>query len=138
MSAEKPEPGPDGFFRHTAWQQEVANPLKLAADAEAKEKPLPIRQPQFNCPPGEMQCIQAIAARACEMLKVYGILGNPVKIAMDVAVVHCNVTPLRLEALLMCDQADFQHDIGGIYKHLDRQHLVLLNGWKPLFGVVKS
>lgn len=129
----------DGWFRRTAFAMPVANPVEMAgiadakarlADAELKHERLHL---SYDCSTSDMQAIQAIAARACELFKDYKIaIVNPVSVAHEVAACHCNGCPLNLVQLLLCSPTDFEHDIGGIFQNLNRRTGGLLNGWWPV------
>jgi hypothetical protein len=62
--------------------------------------------------------IRRIAERAVAMYERYGIKIRLEFITMELRFVHEEIVPLRLSALLMADDADFAHDIGGIHQHL--------------------
>lgn len=53
---------------------------------------------------------------------------------MDVAAVHCNGNPLRLEGLLAADDFNFAHDMSGICNCLDRDTGKLTRGFSPRFS----
>jgi len=54
-------------------------------------------------------------------------------VKMDMLAVHLS-TPLRLNDLLDADDFNFLHDVVGIERHLDRQHLHLRDGFRPRFA----
>ena len=68
----------------------------------------------FDITKKDMQLIARIAERADYM----GLA--PVEIRMDVAAVHANGCPLRLNDLLGASEFDFKHDLHGIRNHLNR------------------
>lgn len=41
-------------------------------------------------------------------------------LSMDIAAVHCNGNKLDLEKLLNADNFNFNHDVFGIMRHIDR------------------
>lgn len=136
----KNQPGPDGFFRQRVLSVAVDSPLQLETAAADDGKARPKDEAPLNafCSQGDIDCIKACAARACEVMLGYGYVLNPVLVAADLMCVHCNGQPMHLTRLLLSDAADFEHDIGGIWRHLDRKSGKLLHGWKPIFAMVAS
>lgn len=130
------KPGPDGFYRQTAFRRSIDSLYKLAGDAEPKSTEHPLN---FNISPADMDLCKQIAFRAIEIAKT---LGNHTfdafSMTADIACCHCNGTPLHLLRFLMSDNADFMHDFAGICTHLNRRTGQIMHGFKPLFGVLKS
>lgn len=56
---------------------------------------------------------------------------DPITIAMDITATHLNGTPLDLEKLAAFDDMNFQHDIYGIFRHIDRQDGKIKGGFLP-------
>jgi len=75
--------------------------------------------------------IIAIVNRAWDSLNFSGIT-DKVGLAMDIEAVH-KINPLRLDDLLVADQENFNHDICGILRHLNRETGELDNGFSPRF-----
>lgn len=124
-------------LKQTVAQFAVPSFLQLADQAAAGAKPL---QMHFDCAPTDMACITMIVKRANEI----GSACEP-KVAfetmlamMDIAAVHCNCVPLKLEQFLMSDNVDFMRDFGGIGLHVDRSSGQLLHGWRPMFARVPA
>lgn len=84
----------------------------------------------------ELRIISEIAKRAFDELAI-ARENDPFSradVAMDVAAVHCNGNPLRLEALRDADQFNFAHDILGIRRNLNRETGKLGNYFTPRFS----
>jgi hypothetical protein len=58
---------------------------------------------------------------------------SPMDVVMDLSAVHAH-TPLRLEELAAADDFDLVHDVGGIYRHLDRETGELGGCFLPRFS----
>lgn len=56
------------------------------------------------------------------------------KILMDVLACHCNGCKLNLEGLLKARDFDFNHDIHGIGKHINRETGKLENCFTPRYA----
>lgn len=77
---------------------------------------------KFNCTDTDYAIIQAIARRAVDLYVSFDMDPPPlVRLEMDLACVHLNGCPLKLQELLDSKTADFSHDIGGINNELDRE-----------------
>jgi hypothetical protein len=100
-------------------------------------KMLPIR---FDATRDEFALIIQIVDRACRM----DLLDDDAtSLRMDLDVTHSNGCPLDLQKLLDAPDFDFQHDIIGIQRHLDREDLSptggqLLNCWRPRCALPKG
>lgn len=123
-------------WKKTLLQMQLPSVFDLMKEDAAKQAPA--RTLSFSCTDEDMGLIHRIAARGVEMGKAYKIEIDLRLAAMDIAVVHCNGTPLHLLRFLMSDPSDFMHDFGGIGMHLDRSTGKLHDGWKPLFGMLAS
>lgn len=90
----------------------------------------------FECPPQDMACIAAIVKRANEIGQQCAppVQFDTMVACMDIAAVHCNCVPLKLQQLLMSDTSDFMNDFAGIGLHIDRATGQLRHGWRPLFA----
>ena len=65
-------------------------------------------------------------------------LGSIVKkgdLSMDIMAVHVSCCPLMLQNLLDAALSDFQHDIFGIIRHIDRTNGQLQDCFLPRFAV---
>ena len=86
----------------------------------------------FDVTPRETQQINAIVRRAHrDGLVLYGLRG---KLAMDLTACHANGCPLRFGELLIADDFNFAHDIGGIAKNINRETGKIENFFRPRFG----
>ena len=71
---------------------------------------------QFTATKEEFQYIRQIADRACSA----GFYSSVQDALMDIEAVHSNGCSLDLQALAHSAPLHFNHDIGGIRRHLDR------------------
>ena len=70
----------------------------------------------------ESQIIADIAAKACQIIDSLGLaVINPMEVAMDLEVTHCNGCTLDLVALSRAPTTDLLHDVGGIRSSLNRR-----------------
>ena len=53
---------------------------------------------------------------------------------MDITACHCNGTPLRLVELLAAEESDFNHDVAGICKHINRRTGKLTDCFSPRYS----
>lgn len=67
-----------------------------------------------------MKTISDVADRAIAFLQSQGITQDKLSIVMDLDYVD-DIIPLDFDVLLAFDDANFGHDIAGIYRHFDRQ-----------------
>lgn len=80
----------------------------------------------------EHKTIAAIAARAIQNAKAStGQTLDYRDLEMDVTAAHCNGCPLDLERLLAFDDFNFNHDVFGIRRHLNRETGELENHFVP-------
>ena len=61
-------------------------------------------------------------------------IGDRMSIHMDITATHCNGNPLRLADLLAADDFNFQHDVCGINRHLNRDTGKLMDHFIPRFS----
>jgi hypothetical protein len=74
---------------------------------------------QFEATKAEMMLISKIADRAKAMFpKPDRPQGEWMT---DIEAVHCNGCPLDLQKFINFEDFDFEHDVAGIYRHLDRE-----------------
>lgn len=85
----------------------------------------------FKVTKAERELIKQIAARADKEL--FGTHGRNEDTQMDLCATIAQGVPLRLEELLAADKFNFAHDIGGIYRNLDRETGLLVGGFLPRF-----
>lgn len=88
----------------------------------------------WNTAPGEYDLILQIASRAVRAARKAGVEYRLQDATMDINAVHSNGTPLRLEELLEADNFNFNHDVFGIRRHLDRSTGQLGNCFVPRFA----
>lgn len=75
----------------------------------------------FKVRQDERVLIEQIAQRAeDELFAPQGINQSTVSTEMDLCATIAQGVPLRLQELLDADMFNFAHDIGGIYRHIDR------------------
>jgi hypothetical protein len=68
----------------------------------------------------DRKLVRQIAERAANFYKrTYGTRVDPAFIEMEIAIVHKEIRPLRLQALADADDFNFIHDVAGIHHHLD-------------------
>jgi hypothetical protein len=90
---------------------------------------------RFDCSTTEREIILQIAQRAIGMGLVKPSDDDALRSAqMDIAAVHCNGTPLRLNAFCWADNFNFVHDFRGIERHLNRATGRLENQFLPRFA----
>jgi hypothetical protein len=65
----------------------------------------------------DLNTISKIAERAVALYAKVGLRADLVVMADNVLVVHKEVVPLRLQEMLVADDGNFAHDIGGIARH---------------------
>lgn len=83
---------------------------------------------------GDAAIIRRIARRANAAARRAGI-DYPVLTAwMDVSNCHLNACPLDLEALATAPRSDFQHDVFGIRRHIDRRNGTLHDCFVPRYA----
>lgn len=88
----------------------------------------------FDTNATEMRIITKIAKRAVQMALDADVDYRLLDAEMDITACHCNGTPLKLEALLAADDANFGHDVFGIRRYIDRKTGELTNCFLPRFA----
>lgn len=81
----------------------------------------------------DAEAVDVICTRAQALFRSLNVKRSPLEIRMDISAVHAKV-PLRLDAFASADDFNFNHDIGGIYRHLNRQTGELENFFVPRFA----
>lgn len=93
----------------------------------------------FTVSPAEHKIIQTIAHRAVALAAQFSSAKlDPVEITMDITACHANGCPLRLADLLAADNFNFQHDVLGINRFIDRKSGELTGCFTPRFSVLES
>lgn len=88
----------------------------------------------FKVGKDESPIIMKIAERAFRMLQDIDVTDvTKIDLMMDIAAVHANGCPLRLNAMLNADDFNFSHDVFGIRRHLDRETGKLGDHFLPRF-----
>ena len=78
--------------------------------------------------------IKQIADRAVDVYAKCDIRADRTTIVMDLMACHFNGQKLRLDDLLMADNLNLIHDVGGINAHLDRETYQLRDGFSPRYA----
>jgi hypothetical protein len=78
--------------------------------------------------------IAEIVERAERTARRHRLPFDRVSASMDIAAVHCNGCPLRLEEFRDAEDFDFAHDFFGIQRHIDRTTGRLSNHFLPRFA----
>jgi len=73
-----------------------------------------------NITKDDLMLVAKIARRASVLFAIAGIDRDLLTINMDIMAAH-QVCPLDLDVLDGFDDGDFNHDIAGIYRHLNRE-----------------
>lgn len=93
------------------------------------------QQISFDSTPAEDKIIFAITKRAFkEVFAANKKYRSLLDIAMDITACHCNGCPLKLDELLCSTPENFNHDIVGIFNHLDRTTGKLTDGFYPRYA----
>jgi hypothetical protein len=89
----------------------------------------------FDVTPSERALITQIVNRIVETpaFQVFGF--SRVQWDMDICATHRNGCPLRLADLLNADAFNFNHDIAGIARHINRKDGTLGGCFVPRFAV---
>jgi hypothetical protein len=83
--------------------------------------------------PWEEEVVEKITHRAVHMFARVGIYRTPADVRMDLEATHAKM-PLRLAELAEAPDFDFAHDMGGIYRHLNRETGELEDFFVPRFA----
>jgi hypothetical protein len=82
----------------------------------------------------DYRTISKIAQRALHLFEEAGIRRDYLSVSMDIETVHEQIG-LRLDDLLHADDANFAHDVFGIFRHLNRDTKQLEDFFLPRFAV---
>ncbi len=96
------------------------------------------REVSFNVTRDEARTISKIAGRAFEMFRSVGSKRAFIDIEMDVTATHANGCRLDLDRMLVADDFNFSHDVGGITRHLNRETGKLEHCFMPRFAERKA
>lgn len=92
----------------------------------------PTTLPSFTLSdPSDAEIIRMIALRACALDSSRSLMD----VEMDIVATHVNGCPLQLSKLMLADDFNFQHDVCGIHRHLDRSTGALMNFFYPRYRV---
>lgn len=89
---------------------------------------------KWDVSPRDGALINKIVERAMAIYEKNDIGRDAMDITMDIEACHLNGCPLRLAEMLVADDFNFMHDIGGINRHLNRQTGKLMNCFLPRFA----
>lgn len=81
----------------------------------------------------ELDLILKIAERGYEEMSMYGVYKDKLSMLMDLEAAHADC-PLDLQRLLDADEANFYHDVMGIFKNINRRTKKLENCFVPRFA----
>lgn len=79
----------------------------------------------------EFELMSKIAVRA---VSIPGIIWLKLDCTMDINACHSNGCPLRLQELLDADDENFEHDVLGIRRHLNRETGQLMDCFVPRYA----
>ena len=88
----------------------------------------------WNVSPEDLRKITAIVMRASSMLNLDSFGSSRIQLSMDLTACHLNGNPLDLDGLVKADESNFQHDILGIIRHLDRTSGELQDCFSPRYS----
>lgn len=91
-------------------------------------------QVNFEMASADRVLAEAIAERACQVLRARGQSPDFLSTLMDIIATHANSNPLRLADLLAADDFNLMHDVSGIAAHLNRQTGRLEGFFVPRFS----
>jgi hypothetical protein len=77
--------------------------------------------------------INAVADRAMAMFERDGLAWQKSDVMMDIENTH-RIIPLKLGELLIADEANFAHDMCGIYNNFNRQTKEMDNFFCPRYA----
>jgi hypothetical protein len=93
-----------------------------------------IRDINWSTTKEDCETINAIAKRAVNIFKKFGIKTSYIHLKMDLTACHCNGTPLKLKELLDADNFNFMHDVAGIENSINRRTGKIENHFLPRFS----
>ncbi len=109
-------------------EEQLRTSASLAASGAPAPSPttaMPVGLPLMNATRHELELIIAIVERFERLMGEplgTGSMPTRMELMMDIEACHSNGCPLDLVSLLEAARdLDFAHDVGGIYRHLDRR-----------------
>lgn len=75
----------------------------------------------FKCSKADAEKINTLADRAVRSATQAGIAYKKMDASMDLTACHCNGMPLDLDKLAGFDDFNFEHDVFGIRRHINRE-----------------
>ena len=88
----------------------------------------------FRATKAEFELMNAIADRAVRAASAAGVSYGKQDALMDINACHSNGCPLKLDELLNADGFNFNHDVFGIRRHLNRETGKLEGFFLPRFA----
>ena len=88
----------------------------------------------WNCTKEDTLIIAEIAQRAHLEARGAGIDYSVRDCLLDINAAHCNGCPLDLVGLLASADSDFNHDVFGIRRHINRETGKLEDGFTPRYA----
>lgn len=92
------------------------------------------REISFTATDTELDTAQLIVERAERMAREHGQDVDRLSLLMDLIACNANGCPLKLQALLDADDANFAHDVFGIRRYMDRTTGQLTDCFLPRFA----
>lgn len=89
---------------------------------------------KFDATKAEARIIRTIAERAVRVAASLDISYMHLEAEMDITATHRNGNPLRLAELAEADDFNFNHDVFGIRRHLDRETGKLSDFFSPRYS----
>lgn len=83
----------------------------------------------------DAEIIRRIARRANAAARRAGVEYSVLTAWMDVSNCHVNACPLELEALATAPLSEFQHDVFGIRRHIDRHNGTMGGCFLPRYAL---
>ncbi len=90
--------------------------------------------PSFDCTRQDLFWVRKIVDRAMALYSRAGVQIDRMSIHMDIVACHGNGCPLLLEDFANADDVNFAHDVGGIYRHLNRTTGLLEDYFMPRYA----
>lgn len=87
----------------------------------------------FDATPAEQKAAHRVAIRARGLYVQHGHDRALLEIEMDLLATHANGCHLDFERMESADDFNLMHDVGGIYRHIDRETGRLTGCFLPRF-----